>query len=193
VPHLIYQSAIGADPDPRYPYLANKWAAEETVRGSGVPFTIIRPSLIFGPGDGFFTLVARLVRFNPVVPIPGNGGALFQPIAVDDVVRCHRMALERGPSHRIHEIGGPDHVTYEEIVRIVRSAIHARRKLVHVPIRMLVPPAFLMAAVLPHPPVTPQQLRLLDKDNITRRNAVEVEFGFTPQAFAENADYLEDY
>jgi len=193
VPHLIYQSAIGADPDPRYPYLAYKWAAEELVRGSGVPCTIMRPSLIFGPGDGFFTLVARLVRLNPVVPIPGDGSALFQPIAVEDVVRCQLIALERGPSNRVHEIGGPDHLTYEEIVRIVKSAIHARRKLVHVPIRMLLPPAFLMAAVLPHPPVTPQQLRLLDKDNITRRNAVEVEFGFTPQAFADNADYLEDY
>ncbi|MBV8445295.1 MAG: NAD-dependent epimerase/dehydratase family protein [Candidatus Dormibacteraeota bacterium] len=194
VPHVIHQSAIGASPDPRYPYLQTKWAAEEAFRGSGAPFSIIRPSLIFGPGDGFFTLVARLIRLNPVIPIPGSGAALFQPVSIDDVVRCHLTALERGPSLRVQEIGGPDHLTYVDIVQIVRRAIGARfRKLVRVPIRMLMPPAFVMNAVLKRPPITPQQLRLLEKNNITRIDAMQQEFGFDPLRFEDNADYLEDY
>ena len=61
------------------------------VRISGIGFTILRPSLMFGPGDGFFTTLCGLVRYSvPVVPIAGDGGALFQPISVDDVVRCMR-------------------------------------------------------------------------------------------------------
>jgi uncharacterized protein YbjT (DUF2867 family) len=193
VPHLLHQSALGADPDPAYPYLATKWAAEEAVRGCGAGYTIIRPSLIFGPGDGFFTLVAKLVRLNPVVPIPGDGSALFQPVSIDDVVRCYSIALQRGPSGEVHEIGGPEHMSYEEIVRTVRSALGVRRKLVHVPVRMLMPPAVMMNALLKHPPVTPQQLRMLDKNNITRLNAVDEQFGFRPASFADNADYLQDY
>ena len=163
------------------------------MRGSGTGYTILRPSLIFGPGDGFFTLVAKLVRLNPVVPIPGDGASLFQPMSIDDVVRCHLLTLQRGPNNRVHEIGGPEHLTYEEIVRTVKQALGVHRKLVHVPVRMLLPPAFVMAALLKRPPVTPQQLKLLDKNNITRIDAVLREFGFQPERFADSAGYLEDY
>jgi NADH dehydrogenase len=193
VPHLIHQSAIGADPDPRYPYLASKWQGEQAVRGSGVPYTVFRPSLIFGPGDGFFTLLTRLIRRNPVVPIPGDGQALFQPIAIEDVVRCYRIVLERGPQQAVHEIGGPEHLTYEELVLTIRRGLGLYRRTAHVPVRMMLPLAFVMDALLRSPPVTPQQLRLLERNNITRLDSVPAAFDFQPQRFADNLDYLEDY
>lgn len=193
VPHLIHQSAIGVDPDPRYPYLATKWQGEQAARGSGVPFTVLRPSVIFGPGDGFFTLLARLIRLNPVVPIPGDGQALFQPISIDDVCRCHRIALERGATDSVHEIGGPEHLTYEELVLTIKRQLSLHRFTARVPIRMLLPLAYAMDKVLPSPPVTPQQLRLLERNNITRLQAVPSAFHFQPQRFADNIDYLADY
>jgi NADH dehydrogenase len=193
VQHLIHQSANGADPDPRYPYLETKWAGEQAAIASGVPYTVLRPSLIFGPGDGFFVLIAKLIKLSPVIPIAGDGMALFQPIAVDDVTRCMILALERGPSDRVYEIGGPEHMTYEDIVLTVKQAIGAHRFTAHVPVRGMLPAAFLMEHVLPNPPVTVDQLHMLEKNNITRLDSVSKAFGFEPQRFADNADYLQDY
>jgi uncharacterized protein YbjT (DUF2867 family) len=193
VPHLIHQSALAVDPDPRYLYLASKWQGEQAVRGSGVPYTVFRPSLIFGPGDGFFTLLAKLVRLNPVVPIPGDGQALFQPISIEDIQRCYQIVLERGPEDAVYEVGGPEHLSYEDLVLTIKRGLGLRRFTAHVPVRMMLPLAFVMDAVLPSPPVTPQQLRLLERNNITRLDSVPRQFQFQPQRFADNLDYLADY
>jgi len=193
VPHLIHQSANGADPNPAFPYLQTKWAGEEAVVGSGVPFTVLRPSLIFGPGDGFFTLLARVIRLTPVTVIAGDGSTLFQPISIDDVAQCVLVALQRGPSHRVHTIGGPEHLSYNDIVGIIKAAIGAHRFTVHAPVPAMVPLAFLMQTVLPNPPLTLDQLRMLPVNNITRLDSVSAAFGFEPESFGDNADYLQDY
>jgi NADH dehydrogenase len=192
--HVVYISAIGAGPDPRFPYHYSKWMAEQAVRGSGIPFTTLRPSLIFGPGDGFFTTLSGLVRYGiPVIPIAGDGGALFQPIGVDDVVRCILRSLEHGAALREIEIGGPEQLTYEEIVDVIHDAIGAGMRIkVHVPVPALMPAAAVMDKVLPNPPVTPAQLRMLALNNITRIDAVPHEFGFAPIAFSANAGYLSE-
>lgn len=193
VSHLIQQSANGADPDPAFPYLLSKWAGEEAVIGSGVPFTVLRPSLIFGPGDGFFTLLARLMRLTPVTLIAGDGSALFQPISIDDVTRCMVLALERGPSYDVHAVGGPEHLSYEDIVGIIKQALGVHRFRMHMPVPLILPPAMVMQKVLPHPPVTVDQLRMLALNNITRIDSVQLAFGFEPASFSYNADYLQDY
>jgi NADH dehydrogenase len=193
VAHFVHQGALGADPDPRYPYLLSKWQGEQAVRASGVPYTGLRPGLIFGPGDGFFTLLARMMRINPVVPIAGDGRTLFQPISIGDVTRCIVLALERGPAGLVHEIGGPDQLSYEDIVRTIKQALGLHRKIVHVPVPMMLPPAFIMEKLLRHPPVTRDQLRMLGHNNITRVDSVRVGFGFDPESFPDNCDYLQDY
>jgi len=193
VAHLVHQSALGADPDPRYPYLQSKWLGEEAARGSGVPYTVLRPSVLFGPGDGFFTVLAKLIKLNPVIPVAGDGRAMFQPLFVEDVARCIVLALERGPDHRVHEVGGPEHLSYDDIVLTIKRGLGLHRFLAHVPVRMMLPLAFVMDTLLPNPPVTPGQLRLLEKNNITRLDSVPRSFGFDPQRFADNVDYLADY
>jgi nucleoside-diphosphate-sugar epimerase len=197
VPHLVLLSAVGADPDPRYAYLASKWAGEQAVLISGVPHTIIRSSLIFGPGDGFFTKLTKLVRRTPPMaplPIAGDGRTMFQPIAVDDVARCIATALERGPSRRIVAVGGPDHLSYEQIIDIIaREVVHLPRIKVHVPVMAIKPMAAVMATLFRDPLVTPAQLDLLGRNNITTPDAVPAAFGFTPRRFAESCRYLRDY
>ncbi len=193
VGHFIYQSALGADPDPRFPYLVSKWSAEQAVRASGADYTVLRPGLIFGPGDGFFTLLTRMMRIEPVIPIAGNGRTLFQPISVKDVTQCIVLSVERGPSGRVYEIGGPDQMTYDEIILTIKSELGMHRKLVHVPVQMMMPLAFMMEKVLPNPPVTRDQLRMLARNNITRVDSVRVAFGFDAMRFADNCDYLQDY
>ncbi|MFN2581961.1 MAG: NAD-dependent epimerase/dehydratase family protein [Candidatus Dormibacteria bacterium] len=193
VRHLIHQSANGADPDPRFPYLCTKWQGEQAAVGGGVPYTVLRPSLIFGPGDGFFTLIAKLVRLTPATPIAGDGSTLFQPIAVEDVTQCILLALQRGPSNSVQTIGGPEHLTYNDIARIVKRAIGVHRYAVHVPVRMVVPGAFMMQKVMRKPLVTVEQLKMLSKNNITRLDSVPARFGFEPLRFVDGADYLQDY
>ncbi|HEY6378730.1 MAG TPA: NAD-dependent epimerase/dehydratase family protein [Candidatus Dormibacteraeota bacterium] len=193
VGHFIHLSAIGADPDPRYAYLAAKWQGEQFVMGAGVPYTILRSSLVFGPGDGFFTVLTRMVRLAPVVPIVGDGRALFQPIAAGDLARIIVECAARGPQQRVIEVGGPDQLTYEEIVDIIKTEVGAHRLKVHVPVPMMVPLAVVFDKLLPNPPVTPGQLRLLEKSNVTRPDAVPDAFGFAPLRFADNCAYLQNY
>jgi uncharacterized protein YbjT (DUF2867 family) len=188
---------VGAEPDPRFAYLKSKWEGEQAVRISGVPFTILRSSLMFGPGDGFFTKLTKLVRRTPPMaplPIAGDGRTLFQPIAVQDVARCIATALERGPSRRAVAIGGPDILSYEQIINIIKGQVVSLPRLnVHVPVMAIKPMAAMMAAVFRDPLVTPSQLDLLGRNNVTTPTAVASHFGFEPQRFTEHCAYLRDY
>lgn len=194
VAHLVQLSALGASPDPRFAYLASKWAGEQAIAISGVPHTIIRSSLVFGPGDGFFVKLARLVRRTPPffpLPIAGDGRTLFQPIAAVDVARCIALALERGPSNGVVSIGGPDHLSYEQIIDVIRAEVVSLPRLkVHVPVIAIKPVARLMTAIMRDPLVTPSQLDLLGRNNVTLPEAVRVAFAFDPARFAESCGYL---
>ena len=196
VAHLVHLSAVGAGPDPRYAYLRSKWAGEQAILLSGVPVTILRSSLIFGPGDGFFTRLALLARLTPPffpIPVAGDGRALFSPISVGDVALCIALSLERGPAMRTIEIGGPEQLTYARILEIVRGEVtRLPRPLVRVPVPLIRPVAAAMAALLPNPLVTPGQLDLLSSSNITTTQAVASAFGFQPASFTESCAYLRE-
>ena len=193
VGHIVHLSALGCDPDPAYPYLLSKWAGEQAVRAGGVPFDVIRPSIMFGTGDGFYTRLVKLIRWNPVVPVPGDGGATFQPFAVSDLGRIVVQCIERGPRRLVAEVGGPDWMTLDEIVDTIKGVMHTRRPSVHVPVMALLPPAVIFDKLLPNPPVTPAQLKMLERRNTTHPQAVQQQFGFEPLSFRDNCDYLQDY
>lgn len=193
VGHVIHVSALGADPDPAFPYLATKWAGEQAMRASGIACDVLRPSLMFGTGDGFFTRLVKLIRWNPVVPVPGDGHAMFQPLAITDLARIVVQLVESGPRRITAEIGGPDWLSLEQIIDIIKGVMHTRRPNVHVPVQAILPAAVLFDKLLPNPPVTPAQLKLLEKSNTAHPRAVPKYFGFEPQSFADNAAYLQDY
>lgn len=164
---LLYMSANGAADQPQFPYLWSKWRAEQEVLSSGLPFAILRPSLIFGEGDQFFNTLAMLVRFNPVVPVAGAGTSLFQPIWVEDVSTCLLTLVEDDSLlGQAYSVGGPERLSYDQMMQIVMRVLGKRRPLLHVPIGLMRPIAGLMQTVLPHPPVTPGQLDLLRIDNV---------------------------
>jgi NADH dehydrogenase len=93
VRRFVQMSALGVRANAVARYHKSKWAAEECVRASGLDWTIFRPSIIYGPGDGFVNLFARMSRWLPVLPVMGSGKNLMQPIAVEDVARCFVGAL----------------------------------------------------------------------------------------------------
>ena len=191
VKHFLYVSALGATDDPRYPYLNSKWQAEQAVINSGIPYTILRPSIQFGPGDEFINTLAGLVRVSPIMPIIGRGRNRFQPIAVQEVAGCVAAAAGDDEFHgRTIEIGGPEHLSYIEIVDIIAATYQVWRPKLHIPVWAMRLVVRLMELVLPRPPATTEQLRMLPVSNIAKLDTVEDVFGFKPTPLQGSIDYI---
>jgi NADH dehydrogenase len=193
VRRFIHMSALGAANRPEFPYHQAKWRAEEAVRSSGLDWTIVRPSIIFGPGDGFISALAGVVRSFPLTPIAGNGASRFQPVAVEDVAGAFVRALD-DPSTigQTYELGGPDIVTYEELLKMVAHALGKSRPVVHVPVP-LVRAVVALSRPLPkrlRPPVTAEQLNMLALDNTTAHSATEQLIGRSPRPLTGNLGYI---
>ncbi len=184
VQRLVHLSAMGVTDDPKLAYLYSKWRGEEAVRSSSLDWVVLRPSLMFGRGDGFFNLVKTTLRWwSPgVVVIPGNGDARFQPISVDDVaIAVERSLVEADRAGRLYEIGGPDWVTYREIVDAVMAATGMRRLKLGMPIPLISALTSVTDRVLPIFPVSHDQISSLQRPNYTDLGAFEQAFGVAPR------------
>ena len=191
VKHFLYVSALGATDNVRYPYLNSKWQAEQAVINSGMPYTVLRPSIQFGPGDEFINTLAGLVRVSPVVPIIGRGRNRFQPIAVQEVAACVAAAVGNDEFHgKTIEIGGPEHLSYIEIVDIIAGTYQVWRPKLHIPVWAMRLVVRLMESLLPRPPVTTEQLRMLPISNVAKLDTVEDVFGFKPAPLQGSIDYI---
>jgi NADH dehydrogenase len=173
VRRFLHMSAMGSSEDSSSAYGRTKAAGEKAVRESGLAWTVFRPSIIFGPGDGFVSLLATLVRGNPVfIPVIGPGTTRFMPVSVYDVSRVFRGALEKPETAgRAFEVGGPQIFTLNEIYREIAAAVGKPRKpLVHFPLwwgRFLAGRFEWLARKgwIDAPPLTRDQLRSLERDN----------------------------
>ena len=189
--HFIQVSAIGATDDPAYAYLYSKWRGEREVVSGGVPYTIIRSSLMFGEGDGFLNPLAGLTKVFPVLPVVGSGRNRFQPIAVDDVARCIVSAVEREDlKGKIIEIGGPQQLSYNEILTIVARTMGTWRPRVHLPVWLVYLAAAVLGRLQTRPVATADQLRMLAIRNVAEPGTVEHTFGFTPRTLEGNIEYV---
>ena len=186
VRHFFYQSALGTRPNAKSQYHQTKWAAEELVRASGIAYTILRPSLIYGPGDQFTIRLSEMLKLSPVLPVIGSGKSKVQPIYIDDVVRCIKKAVSNDAYfNEICEIGGPDQLTYEEVTTAIAAAMGVKRPKVHIPMAFLKPAAKVLQAVLPKPPVTTDQLIMLQENNVCSPQDIRDAFGIKPIAFKD--------
>ena len=191
VSRFVLMGAIGAVDDPRFPYLQSKWRGEQALIQSGLPYTILRGSIIFGEGDEFVNTLGGLVRVFPLVPVIGRGNVRFQAIHVEDVAHSIARTLELDEAkNRIIEIGGPEHITYDGILDAIAETYGCKRWKLHLPIGLMRPAVKLMEKLLPHPPATSQQLNMLEFDNIAETDTVSKEFGFSPRPLAGNIDYI---
>lgn len=190
---FLHMSALGAQPNPDYPYLQAKWAAEEAVRRSGLDWTIFRPSIIFGPGDRFINVLANLIRRAPVIPVAGSGASKFEPIAVGEVAQVYKRALDDpGTIGQTYELGGGEIYTYEQMIDLIRSRLDTGKPKLHVPISLM---KGLVAVTSPlpkalRPPVTREQLKMLALDNCTDRSATAELIGHEPTALRDGLGYI---
>lgn len=183
VRHFIYQSALGTGPDAKGGYYETKYAAEGLTKASGLEYTITRPSIIFGKGDGFTARMVQLVNQMPVVPVVGSGTVKLQPVYIDDLVEVFkRIILNPGFYGKTLEVGGPEQLTFNEIMDDIKGALGSKKPTVHVPLCLVRSAAAVMERLLPHPPVTNEQLDMLQKDNVCDTGALEG-LGISPTPF----------
>ena len=181
VRRYLHMSALGTRTDARARYHRTKWAAEEAVRSSPIPWTIFRPSIIYGPGDEFVNMLAAMVRRYPVTPVIGNGLQRLQPIPVEQVAEgfARAVGLESTAKH-IYPVGGPDMVTMRRLLDLIGVAVgRSRVRKLHVPIGFIRPLARVFHRV-PGFPLTPDQLLMLEEDNVCDPEPFFATFGLTP-------------
>ena len=181
---LVHLSVMGVTDDPKLRYLFSKWRGEEAVRSSSLEWVVLRPSLMFGTGDGFFNLVKTTLRWwSPgIVAIPGDGGTVFQPLSVDDLaIAVERSLTDAGRDGSIYELGGPQWVTYREIVDAVMAATGMRRLKFGVPIPLISALTAVTDRILPIFPVSHDQIGSMSRPNFTDLDAFERAFGMKPR------------
>jgi NADH dehydrogenase len=181
---IVVASGLGTKPDEHDRYVQGRYAAEELVKGSGLAWSIIQPSVLFGPGAPFFTGLSDLIRQVPlVVPVAGTGKETFQPIWVEDVATCMLQQARGQHDGQSIAVGGPAIYTYSQILDMLMGALHVRKTKLPGPKPFVWLGAALMEAVLPHPPITRAALGLFAFPNVTALDAVPRHFGFQPMNF----------
>jgi uncharacterized protein YbjT (DUF2867 family) len=163
---FIHVSAIGAATSSPSAYARSKAEGEALVAKAFPGATILRPSIVFGPEDSFFNRFAALARISPVLPLIGGGRTLFQPVYVGDVADAVMRVLgDPATRGRVYELGGPRVYSFRALMEFMLASIGRRRWLLNLP----VPIAMAQASVLqclPAPPLTVDQVRLLQRDNV---------------------------
>jgi uncharacterized protein YbjT (DUF2867 family) len=171
---FILMSALGATEATRdlVPYYHAKWEMERAVRESRLEHVIFRPSFVFGADGGALQQFTRIARVSPVTPIVGSGRQRLQPIWVEDVAAYFAASIDKTQAaNRTFEIGGPDIVTWNELWRRLKRSRGIRRPSVHIPTGLLRPQAVLLER-LPNPPLTRDQLTMLEAgDNVVSDTA----------------------
>ncbi len=193
ITRFIHLGALGVQERPELHYASSKARGEGFVRASTLDWTILKPSLIWGDRDGFFNIVAALVKIPaPAVPVPGNGKSRFQPVWVGDVARAIVQVLDtpKGSIKASFELGGPRYWTYSEITQEVARALGKRRIIIPMPVPLITLVARISEAIRLPFPVATDQLRQLALDNIGATDAVERELGFAPVDMGGRLGYL---
>jgi uncharacterized protein YbjT (DUF2867 family) len=168
---MIHVSAIGADEHSRSAYARSKAEGERLVLAASPEATIFRPSVVFGPNDDFFNRFAALARMAPALPLVGGGTTRFQPVYAGDVAEAIATAVAgQAGAGKVYELGGPEVMTFKEILQYVLATIGRRRLLVPIPFRVAKLEAFFFE-FMPKPLLTRDQVELLRVDNVVSEAA----------------------
>ena len=184
VRRIVHLGALGATDDPKLRFLSSKWRGEQLVRNSGLEWVVLRPSLLFGKGDGFFNLIKVTLKWwSPgVTAIPGDGQTRFQPLSVEDVaIAVRHCVADADRAGSVYELGGPAYLTYREIVDAVMAATGKRRLKVNMPIPIISALTAVTDVVLPIFPVSHDQIGSLGQPNWTDLDAFGRAFGVAPR------------
>jgi NADH dehydrogenase len=185
VNRMIVVSGLGTKPDKPGSYMQGRYLAEQMVKESGMAWTIIQPSVLFGKDAPFIKGLADLIRTSPVIPLIGGGKIMFQPISVEDVISVILEILQQPErtANKTFTIGGPAYYSFTDVVTMLANTMHKKRLMAPAPLPLVSVGAAVMEAVLPKPPLTKAAMTLFTFDNTTAINSVERDFGFVPTSF----------
>jgi uncharacterized protein YbjT (DUF2867 family) len=186
VQRLAHVSGIGADPASPSLYIRKRGEGELAVRAAFADATLIRPAVMFGPDDSFLTAILDLLRRLPIYPMFGRGRTRLQPAYVEDIAEAIARVMQRAETHAmIFEYGGPHVYSYEELLGIIAREAGLKPILVPVPFAAWHALAWI-AEMLPSPPVTRNQVELMQVDNVSSpRIRGFAELGIAPHSVEE--------
>jgi NADH dehydrogenase len=178
---VVFVSAIGAKLDPHYKYFTSRWMGEQELAKTGVTGTILRFTFILGEDGGIVRDFERAI-VGPFAMIPGSGQAQMQPILREDAARCIVEAINKPDLlGKIIELGGPEVVTYETIFDWFLQARGIKKAKFKMPMAALMPAAAAMEAVMKNPPITPDEVSMIQQPNLAAGiDSVSSQFGWRP-------------
>lgn len=182
VERLVHVSGIGADTGSASPYVRARGEGERAVQEGFADAAIVRPSVLFGPGDRFLAAIDGISRVSPVFPLFGGGDTRMQPVYVDDVGEAvARIAGDPVAPPGVWELGGPRVLTYRQIIESVLGYRARRRALLPVPFAVWMLQARVLS-LLPNPPLTVDQVILMDDDNVVGERVMTfADLGIVPR------------
>ena len=190
--HFILVSTLRSSRDPESGLPYTKWCNEELVRNSGLPYTILRSSILFGESDSFINSIASAIRMSPIVPVWGSGHNRIQPLASEDLAKCISLTLYRGDlKNRTLDVGGPQQLSYNETIELVSDFMGKTRISLHFPtwaIKLILF-AFNLFSMGYNKDI--ERFNLISERNVTDRHSVNRYFGFTPKPLNGNIDYVD--
>ncbi len=193
VRRFFYISHLGADRSSYYPLLKVKGIAEEHIRKSGVPHTIFRSALLYGPEDHFTTAFARMVSLFPLVMIPRNGEVLLQPLWVEDLVTCLLWSLENADTlNQTIEIGGAEYFPFRQALEIILETISTQRVLVPLSLPALRTLTIVMESALSGFPLSTFWVDYFSNNRTCAMDTIPRIFGFLPARFTYRLDHLKN-
>ena len=180
---VVFVSAIGAKLDPHYKYYTSRWMGEQELAKTGVAGTILRFSFVLAEEGGILNDFERAL-IGPFAIIPGSGQAKMQPILREDAARCIVEAIARPELlGHIIELGGPEVVTYETIFDWFLQARNIKKAKLKLPVPLLIAPAVALEAISTNPPITPDEVNMIQIDNLADGiDSVSTHFGWRPAA-----------
>ena len=186
VERLAHVSGIGSDPASRSLYIRKRGEGEHAVRAAFAETILIRPAVMFGTDDAFLTAILKLLTKLPIYPMFGSGRTRLQPAYVEDVAEAIARALQGKETQELtFECGGPRVYTYEELLRTIAAQAGLRPRLIPVPFAAWHALAWL-AEMLPSPPVTRNQVELMQADNVpSSQMSGFAELGIVPHSLEE--------
>jgi uncharacterized protein YbjT (DUF2867 family) len=192
VGRFFYLSHLGADRAAGFPVLKAKGIAEEFIRKSGVPYTILRASILFGPGDEFTTGLAMLLTAAPgFLPLPAKGETLLQPLWVEDLVTCLIWSLDNLETlNQTFEVGGSEYISLRSLTASIMEVIRRRRWLVNWPMQSMRTLTIIMESIYPRFPASIFWLDYLAVNRTCPLDSIPRNFGLMPARFASRLDYL---
>jgi uncharacterized protein YbjT (DUF2867 family) len=193
VRRMIFLSHLGADRASAYPVLRAKAEAEEAIRNSRVPHTIVRSAIVFGEDDHWTTSIAMTLALSPgLYFVPGDGRTSLQPLHVDDLAVAILWSLEEPALvGRTYEIGGPEYLTWREVVTLVMQRARVPRVLVGISPPLLRAWVRFGEIILPRPPFTPFLLDYLAASRTASLETLPRAFGLQPARMESRLGYLE--